>query len=101
MTRDEIIAAIDAKIAGQGNQIDAGSVLPEILKGIISLVETKASKAEVDDFEEFDEATSYVAGDIVRHDDKLYKFTDEHTGAWNPEAVVQECVVTIVTAEQK
>jgi hypothetical protein len=42
-----------------------------------------------------------VAGDIVRHDDKLYKFTDEHTGAWNPEAVEQVCVVTIVTAEQK
>lgn len=46
MTKDEIIAAIDAKIAGQGKQIDAGSVLPEILKGIVSLVETKASKAE-------------------------------------------------------
>lgn len=37
MTKDEIIALIDAKIAGQGTNIDAGSALPGILKGILEL----------------------------------------------------------------
>lgn len=37
MTKEEIIALIDAKIAGQGTNIDAGSALPEILKGILDL----------------------------------------------------------------
>lgn len=37
MTKDEIIALIDAKIAGQGTNIDAGSALPEILNGILDL----------------------------------------------------------------
>lgn len=37
MTKEEIIALIDEKVAGQGNNIDAGSVLPRILKGILDL----------------------------------------------------------------
>lgn len=38
MTKNEIIALIDAKIAGQGTNIDAGAALPEILKGILELL---------------------------------------------------------------
>lgn len=41
MTKDEIIALIDAKIAGQGTNIDAGSVLPKILKGLADLIPAK------------------------------------------------------------
>lgn len=37
MTKDEIIALIDAKIAGQGTMVDAGSALPAILKGILEI----------------------------------------------------------------
>lgn len=38
MTKEQILALIDAKIAGQGTNIDAGSALPEILSGILGLI---------------------------------------------------------------
>ena len=34
MTKDELVALINAKIAGQGNQVDIGGVLAEILTGL-------------------------------------------------------------------
>ena len=37
MTKNEIIALIDSKIAGQGTMVDAGSALPAILKGILEI----------------------------------------------------------------
>lgn len=37
MTKEEIKALIDAKIAGQGSAVDAGSALPAILNGILDL----------------------------------------------------------------
>lgn len=37
MTKEEIKALIDAKIAGQGSAVDAGSALPTILNGILEL----------------------------------------------------------------
>ena len=40
MTKDEIKALIASKIAGQGTNIDAASVLPAILDGIIDLIPT-------------------------------------------------------------
>ena len=36
MSKDELIALIDAKIAGQGNQIDLAGVLADILKAAIN-----------------------------------------------------------------
>lgn len=38
MTKQEILALINAKIAGQGTNIDAGSALPGILSGILDLI---------------------------------------------------------------
>lgn len=38
MTKEQIIALIDAKIAGQGTAVDASSTLPSILKGILDLI---------------------------------------------------------------
>lgn len=38
MTKEEIVALIATKIEGQGTNIDAGSVLPVILNGIIDLI---------------------------------------------------------------
>ena len=38
MTKEQIIALIDAKIAGQGTAVDASSSLPSILKGILDLI---------------------------------------------------------------
>lgn len=40
MTKDEIKALIASKVAGQGTNIDAASVLPSILEGIIDLIPT-------------------------------------------------------------
>lgn len=40
MNKQEILALIDAKIKGQGTAVDAGSVLPDILNGIIDLIPT-------------------------------------------------------------
>lgn len=40
MTRQEVRALIDAKIKGQGTNVDAGSVLPAILNGILDLIDS-------------------------------------------------------------
>ena len=40
MEKSELQALIAAKIEGQGTNVDAGSVLPQILNGIIELVKT-------------------------------------------------------------
>lgn len=57
MTKDEIKALVAAKIAGQGSAVDAASVLPDILNGILDSIKTeeelldsltlKSSKASV------------------------------------------------------
>lgn len=39
MTSSEVRALIDAKIKGQGTNVDAGSVLPVILNGILDLID--------------------------------------------------------------
>jgi len=46
MTKQEIEALIDAKIAGQGSAIDAGSALPTILKAIMDLGAVSIDSAE-------------------------------------------------------
>ncbi len=38
MTKQEIAALVAAKIEGQGTNVDAGSVLPAILNGILDLI---------------------------------------------------------------
>ena len=38
MTKDEIKALISAKVAGQGDQVDAGGALADILNGIIDAI---------------------------------------------------------------
>lgn len=43
MTKEQIVALIAEKIAGQGNQVDTGSSLPAILNGIIGLIDAGAS----------------------------------------------------------
>lgn len=96
MTRQEIEALIDKKIAGQGTAIDAGSVFPSVLKGIIS---NSAETSEVDDFEEFSTSTAYSAGDIVRKEGKLYKFTaSKDAGAWDSTKVSATSLFGILTA---
>ena len=42
MTKEQIYALIDAKIAGQGTVVDAGSVLPNILGGILEIIPDNA-----------------------------------------------------------
>lgn len=91
MTKEELKALVSAKIVGQGNQVDVGSTLPLVLNEIIDkIVEggditSYAKLVEVDNFEEFSATTSYSIGDIVRKDGVLYRFTHEHSGAWDGE----------------
>lgn len=95
MTKNELKALVAAKIAGQGTAVDAGPVLPAIFNGII---DGDASIAELDDFEEFDEATAYSTGDIVRRDGKLYKFiANKSAGAWDATKVTQTTVFAILS----
>lgn len=44
MTKAEIIALIAARIEGQGTSVDASSVLPSILNGIIGLIDDVAAE---------------------------------------------------------
>lgn len=47
MTKEEILALIVKNIEGQGNQLDASSVLPKILRGIISLTSGSFERVEL------------------------------------------------------
>lgn len=38
MTKEDIRALIETHIAGQGNQVDSGSVMGKILNGILDLI---------------------------------------------------------------
>lgn len=95
MNKQELLYLIEAKIEGQGNQVDTGSILPTILKGLVNGVAD--TLLEVDDFEEFDATTPYSQGDVVRYDGKLYEFTTDHTGEWNEDDVEQTNVFTLLT----
>ena len=63
MTKQEIIAEINAKIAGQGTNIDAGSALPGILQGIIDLIpDAPTPQVQADLLETNPESPAYVNG---------------------------------------
>ena len=48
MTKEEIKALIDTKIAGQGSAVDAGSALPAILNGILELAATPPARKVIE-----------------------------------------------------
>lgn len=81
MTKQQIRELVRRTIEGQGTQVDAGSTLPAIFYGII---DGMSEASEVDDFEDFVPTTAYSQGDIVRHEGKLYVFTeDKAAGPWD------------------
>lgn len=102
MTKEQLKDLVAKRILGQGNQVDVGSTLPLVLNGIIDkLVEAGdlseyAQLVEVDNFEDFDYATSYSAGDIVRLNGKLFEFKVNHTGTWDEEDVERTTIFDIL-----
>lgn len=80
MTKQEIIAEINAKIAGQGTNIDAGSALPGILQGIIDLIpEAPTPQVQSNLLERNPESPAYVNGilRLVVNDQELLEVDDE------------------------
>jgi len=67
MKKEELIALIDAKIAGQGNQVDCGGVLSTILKELVN----GSKPVEVTDITAIDGATL----DSLNVGDKVAKVT--------------------------
>ena len=59
MTKDEIKALISAKVAGQGDQVDAGGALAEILNGIIDAIPSGDADAAIVDLSEYNEVGVY------------------------------------------
>lgn len=95
MTKNEIKAYVSRNIEGQGTNVDAGSVLPRILNGI---VDAMTDTHELDDFEEFSESTNYSVGDIVRYDGSIYEFTSlKSAGAWDTTKVSATSVLEILS----
>ena len=54
MTKEEILAMISEKIAGQGTNVDGGGALNDILKGIVGLIPEKDSLVTIVDFPELE-----------------------------------------------
>ena len=65
MTKDEIKALIAAKIAGQGTNVDAGSVLPTILNGIIDLLPDAPAPTPQDIFDSLTVRTQKTFDDLA------------------------------------
>lgn len=66
MTKQEIQALIDAKIAGQGSAVDTGGALPAILSAIIGLIPDSPA----------------VPAHIIQGDDLVYSTTDAPLASW-------------------
>lgn len=98
-TKEQLKAIVAAKILGQGDQVDIGNALPEILNEIIDELDNRASKAEVDNFNEFSKESSYLKDAIVRYQGKLYQFTaNKDAGDWDSAKVSQTSVYELATA---
>ena len=105
MTTKEIKEKVAHGIVGQGNQVDTGSVLPEVLN---ALAENGVSVETIVEYSQFSEEVNYKSGDIVRHDGEIYIFTKDHLfGEWEDDDArsinVQEIVggIKITHAELK
>lgn len=66
MTKQEIQALIDAKIAGQGSAVDTGGALPAILSAIIGLIPDSPA----------------VPAHIIQGDDLLQSTADSPLASW-------------------
>ena len=84
----------------QGNKIvpntSSVAVLDEarqqaLSASLLALVESNALG-----YPAFSTVETYAAGDIVFYDRKLWKFTAEHTGAWDAEVVVEYSVKDVI-----
>lgn len=97
MGKNEKLALIAKKIEGQGNQVDAGSTLPELLKAIVT---DMANESVVDNYLEFAEDTAYEEGNVVRHDGDLYVFTEDYEGGEWDESVVESTNAIAIAVKQ-
>lgn len=61
MTKEEIKALIDAKIAGQGSAVDVGSALPAILNGILDLAVSGGERTVIECDETFEQKSAQYA----------------------------------------
>lgn len=69
MTQEEILELIQTHIEGQGNQVDSGSVLPAILRGIIGLLpDPSILSTGIIEFDPTDEEVEAVVGKYYRAD---------------------------------
>jgi len=77
MTKDEIKALISAKVAGQGDQVDAGGALAQILNGIIDAIPEPVSVpdwvAHVPVLESVGQITSDEYNKITEHGAVVYE----------------------------
>lgn len=100
MTKEEIQALIDAKIAGQGSAVDIGGALPAILSGLVELIPESPilvfEKNFFDNLEKADAAREmgiteeqldglmngkYVAGRLPLPDGRLFPISTEGRGS--------------------
>ena len=94
MTKEELFALIDAKIAGQGTAVDAGGALPAILKAAIGA----AMPIEVADITKLtnEQLDSLNVGDKVvkvTGTDKHLYLVLHHTGFYSHKTFLFLCLI--------
>ncbi len=67
MTKEEIKALISAKIAGQGNQVDSGGALDEILNAIVDAIPEGGGGANVIEVPSITMNEEEMTADITGH----------------------------------
>lgn len=94
MTKEQLLKLVADRVTGQGNQVDLGGALTDILGNLINSL---VNIAEVDEFEDFSENTLYSIGDIVRYDGKLYRFiANKNKGEWDEDKVEGVTVFSLI-----
>lgn len=80
MTKEEILAKVQATIAGQGNEVDLGGALPAILEAIVGLIPEGGSGNEP---LIVPGTISVSTGMVVVSEEDLQKITDAYNRGTN------------------
>ena len=88
MTKEEIKALIDAKIAGQGSAVDVGSALPAILNGILELAASGGERTVIECEETFIQKSAQYALERIKINGKPVSSIEDIKRAISPNTIV-------------
>ena len=88
MTKEEIKALVNAKIAGQGSAVDVGSALPAILNGILELAASGGERTVIECTETFERKSAQYALERIKINGNPVSSIEDIKRAISPNTIV-------------